>query len=33
MIYSVEGKPQEGRRDKCDIYAVMYEAEEQFCHA
>ena len=26
-VYSVEGKPQEGVRDKCDIYAVMYEAE------
>lgn len=26
-IYSVEGKPQTGKRDKCDIYAVMYEAE------
>ena len=26
-VYSAEGKPQEGVRDKCDIYAVMYEAE------
>ena len=26
-VYSVEGKPQDGVRDKCDIYAVMYEAE------
>ena len=26
-VYSVEGKPQKGVRDKCDIYAVMYEAE------
>ena len=26
-VYSVEGQPQTGKRDKCDIYAVMYEAE------
>ena len=25
-VYSVEGQPQTGKRDKCDIYAVMYEA-------
>ena len=26
-VYSVEGQPQTGKKDKCDIYAVMYEAE------
>lgn len=26
-IYSIDGQPQSGIKDKCDIYAIMYEAD------
>lgn len=26
-IYSIDGQPQNGMKDKCDIYAIMYEAD------